>query len=164
MGMSSLLRSRSTRAPGSEQAFALELLSRGLRKQGLWLRPAWECVNTKPRSCVDWRATTYLPTCLLRKAFNLAVQGLVMLSEGEMYCWALGGEDMLGWEARKGLGLVGVLGVFHLGLQHLAMVLQALDVGLGCRVLGLGHGSIDVLVGEDLGRHCVVCDLVGGRI
>ena len=27
---------------------------------------------------------TYLPTCLLRKADSLAVQGLMMLSEGEM--------------------------------------------------------------------------------
>lgn len=28
---------------------------------------------------------TYLPTCLLRRALSLAVQGLMMLSDGEMY-------------------------------------------------------------------------------
>jgi hypothetical protein len=32
---------------------------------------------------------TYLPTCLLRRALSLAVQGLMMLSDGEMYCFVL---------------------------------------------------------------------------
>jgi hypothetical protein len=32
---------------------------------------------------------TYLPTCLLRRALSFAVQGLIMLSEGEMYCFDL---------------------------------------------------------------------------
>lgn len=34
---------------------------------------------------------TYFPTCLFRKALSLAVQGLWMLSEGEMYCFVLVG-------------------------------------------------------------------------
>lgn len=29
---------------------------------------------------------THFPTCLFRKAFSFAVQGLMMLSLGEMYC------------------------------------------------------------------------------
>lgn len=29
---------------------------------------------------------TYFPTCLLRKTDSFAVHGLMMLSEGEMYC------------------------------------------------------------------------------
>jgi hypothetical protein len=34
--------------------------------------------------------TTYFPTCLLRYALSLAVQGLMMVSEGEMYvCFPL---------------------------------------------------------------------------
>ena len=34
---------------------------------------------------------TYFPTCLLRKALSLAVQGLMILSEGEMYVFDLEG-------------------------------------------------------------------------
>ena len=30
--------------------------------------------------------STYLPTCLLRSAESFAVQGLMMLSEGDTYC------------------------------------------------------------------------------
>lgn len=39
------------------------------------------------------------PTCLLRRALSFAVQGLIMLSEGEMYClvWASSILDCRTW-------------------------------------------------------------------
>ncbi len=43
---------------------------------------------------------TYFPTCLLRKALSLAVQGDMMLSDGEMYCLFLDFDLAPGaWEA-----------------------------------------------------------------
>lgn len=38
---------------------------------------------------------TYLLTCLLRRALILAEQGLMMLSEGETYCFALDAKSLL---------------------------------------------------------------------
>jgi hypothetical protein len=35
------------------------------------------------------RERTYLVTCLLRSAESFAVQGLMIVSEGEMYCFVL---------------------------------------------------------------------------
>lgn len=36
---------------------------------------------------------TYLETCLLRSAESFAVQGLMMVSDGEMYCLELRRQD-----------------------------------------------------------------------
>lgn len=46
-------------------------------------------------------AVTYLPTCLLRNADSLAVQGLMMVSEGEMKVLFLERETRLAIEALK---------------------------------------------------------------
>ena len=97
------------------------------------------------------RDGTYLLACLLRKALILAVQGLIMLSEGETYCLALLTANVntlplslrgirAGLEEERHVRLSS-----HLGLKDLAMVFHALDV-LG-RWLLL-HGSVDVLVTE----------------
>lgn len=40
------------------------------------------------------RTKTYLETCLLRSAESFAVQGLMMVSDGEMYCLEL---EKTGW-------------------------------------------------------------------
>lgn len=67
------------------------------------------------------------------------------------------GRDILGrpvssqWESKKGNKCSVRLLLRHLGLKHLAVILHALD--LLDRSLLLHHGSVDVLVGENLGRH-----------
>ena len=56
--------------------------------------------------CADVGGSTYLPTCLLRKALSLAVQGLIRLSEGEMYVLFLWAEVSQRWAfAFEGHGL-----------------------------------------------------------
>jgi hypothetical protein len=104
---------------------------------------------------------TYLPTCLLRKALSLAVQGLMMLSEGETKVVFLKTVSSVSvgflltgsWMGDGGNVLAALL---HLGLEDLTMVLHAHDIGLGiCVGLGLrGHRDVDVSCGEDVGRHC----------
>lgn len=45
-----------------------------------WSRGVWNIGGMFPAEC------TYLPTCLFRRAVSFAVQGLMMLSEGDTYC------------------------------------------------------------------------------
>jgi hypothetical protein len=67
-----------------------EFLSRGPGEEGLWLDPRGGDTHqvSQLRWEGDWMAdgdirSTYFPTCLFRSALSLAVQGLMMLSEGE---------------------------------------------------------------------------------
>lgn len=102
---------------------------------------------------------TNLLACLLRRALILAVQGLMMLSEGEMYLLFLlqvltvvvhDGDSQ--WGACRidcGEGLHVRIFLGHLGLEDLAMVFHALDVL--AKDLLVGHGGVGVLVGENLG-------------
>lgn len=70
-----------------------------------------------------------------------------MLSEGETYWVVL--SKVSGSHYKENKCFVRLL-LRHLGLEHLTMILHALD--LLDRSLLL-HGSVNVLVGENLGRH-----------
>lgn len=70
-------------------------------------------------------------TCLLRSAESFAVQGLMMVSEGDTYCLTLY-KKMLAKDGRRIVKRQRRVGDIRLlsnsGLEHLAMVLHALDV------------------------------------
>lgn len=109
--------------------------------------------------------STYLVTCLPRRAFSFAVQGLIMLSDGETYsrpCLVRRGASCqypVGYGENRGRG--GECGLrlllFHLGLQDLSVVLHALNLGLAVLrlLLLLLDRRVAVLLGQDVsGRHC----------
>lgn len=62
---------------------------------------------------------TYFPTCLFRKALSLAVQGLWMLSEGEMYCFVLVGWFRCQLPLVQSMGEGGAGGTYSLWLSIL---------------------------------------------
>lgn len=114
--------------------------------------------------CAVWDVSvTYFPTCLLRKALSFAVQGLMMLSDGETYCFALvgrgHGQRMRLYGQCASSGPRDLPPQLHLGLQDLTMVLHAHDVlasvGLAvlCRDIRRRHGEVDVLGAKGMGRH-----------
>ena len=52
------------------------------------------------------------------------------------------------------LGMGNILALLKLALQNLAMILHALNINLGVLIRGLLRSrSVDVAVGEDVGRH-----------
>lgn len=72
-------------------------------------------------------------TCLLRNAESFAVQGLMMVSEGEMYCLTLYIQEDVSKKMKRNklkrkrrVSDIPILS--HSGLEHLAMVLHALHV------------------------------------
>jgi len=86
---------------------------------------------------------------LLRKLLSFCVAGDWISSDGETYFCALLSVSTHVCQT----GYVFLLVVLHTRLQHLAVVLHALNIG-GC-CLGL-HWRVDIAAAENVRRHCWV--------
>lgn len=123
----------------------LEALSARLLEECLRLRPATVLV---PVGQASVQKSYFFMMFLLRKLLSFCVAGDWISSDGETYFCALLTVSAHVGETSHAILLV----ILHTRLQHLAVILHALNIG-GC--LGL-HWRVDIAAAENVGRHCWV--------